>query len=119
MQNFSFHNPTAIHFGTGAIAQLSQRVPINARVLVLYGGSSAERNGTLAEVREALHGYQLQEFGGIEPNPSYETLIQAVEKVRSEDLDFLLAVGARWIRCRPANSPTGWRTPSPMSWSNT
>ena len=54
MQNFSFHNPTAIHFGTGAIAQLSQRVPINARVLVLYGGSSAERNGTLAEVREAL-----------------------------------------------------------------
>ena len=46
----------AIHFGTGAIAQLSQRVPSEARVLLLYGGSSAERTGTLAEVRQALQG---------------------------------------------------------------
>lgn len=93
MQNFSFHNPTAIHFGTGAIAQLSQRVPSEARVLLLYGGSSAERNGTLAEVRQALQGRLVQEFGGIEPNPSYETLMRAVEQVRSQGLDFLLAVG--------------------------
>ncbi|MFY7916355.1 MAG: iron-containing alcohol dehydrogenase, partial [Rubrivivax sp.] len=91
MQNFSFHNPTAIDFGTGAIAQLGQRVPSEARVLLLYGGSSAERNGTLAEVRQALQGRLVQEFGGIEPNPSYETLMRAVEQVRSQGLDFLLA----------------------------
>lgn len=93
MQNFTFHNPTAIHFGSGAIAQLSQQVPREARVLLLYGGSSAARNGTLDEVRQALHGRLVQEFGGIEPNPSYETLMRAVEQVRSQGLDFLLAVG--------------------------
>lgn len=93
MLNFIFHNPTAIVFGQGSIAQLSERVPVNARVLVLYGGSSAEKNGTLNEVREALQGRNIHEFGGIEPNPTYETLMRAVDMVRSNDLDFLLAVG--------------------------
>lgn len=93
MLNFIFHNPTAIVFGQGSIAQLSERVPVNARVLVLYGGSSAEKNGTLNEVREALQSRNIHEFGGIEPNPTYETLMRAVDMVRSNDLDFLLAVG--------------------------
>jgi len=93
MLNFTFHNPTAIVFGQGSIAQLSERVPVNARILVLYGGSSAEKNGTLNEVRTALQGRNIHEFGGIEPNPTYETLMRAVDLVRSKDLDFLLAVG--------------------------
>lgn len=33
------------------------------------------------------------EFGGIEPNPSYETLMNAVKIVRDEKVTFLLAVG--------------------------
>lgn len=93
MLNFTFHNPTAIVFGEGSITQLSERIPAGARVLLLYGGSSAERNGTLKEVRSALHGRDVHEFGGIEPNPTYETLMRAVELVRANKLDFLLAVG--------------------------
>ncbi|EZP38826.1 iron-containing alcohol dehydrogenase [Janthinobacterium lividum] len=95
MKNFEFHNPTKIVFGADTVAKLSILVPHDARVLILYGGASAEKTGTLAEVRAALALGQrsVQEFGGIEPNPSYETLMRAVAQVRSEKVDFLLAVG--------------------------
>ena len=93
MKNFEFHNPTRIVFGAGTVEKLSTLVPQDARVLILYGGASAEKTGTLAEVRTALGQRSVQEFGGIEPNPSYETLMRAVQQVRDEKRDFLLAVG--------------------------
>lgn len=93
MQNFDFYNPTRIFFGKGRIADLSKAVPPEARVLVLYGGGSIKSNGVFDEVMAALAGRDVREFSGIEPNPSYETLMQAVELVRKEKLDFLLAVG--------------------------
>lgn len=93
MHNFEYYNPTRIVFGEGSIPRLADLVPADARVLVLYGGGSAERNGTLAEVEAALGSRTMQRFGGIEPNPTYETLMQAVEQIRREKLDFLLAVG--------------------------
>ena len=93
MKNFEFHNPTRIVFGLDTVAKLSTLVPRDARVLILYGGASAEKTGTLAEVRAALGQRSVQEFGGIEPNPSYETLMRAVALVRDEKVDFLLAVG--------------------------
>ena len=93
MLNFDFHNPTRIIFGADTIARIDDYVPLKARVLVLYGGESARKNGTLDEVRTALGAREIQEFGGIEPNPSYETLMQAVELIHTQQLDFLLAVG--------------------------
>jgi NADP-dependent alcohol dehydrogenase len=93
MLNFEFQNPTRIVFGQDTISRIDTLVPKDARVAVLYGGQSAEKNGTLAEVRAALGQRQRHEFGGIEPNPSYETLMKAVELVRAEKVDFLLAVG--------------------------
>lgn len=93
MQNFTFYNPTRILFGKGRIADIAREVPANARVLITYGGGSVVKTGTLAEVKAALDGYTLFEFGGIEPNPTYETLMQAVEFARREKIDFLLAVG--------------------------
>ena len=93
MLNFEFHNPTRIVFGQGKVADLARLVPAQARVLVLYGGESARRTGTLDEVRAALGERSVSEFGGIEPNPSYETLMRAVAQVRAENIDYLLAVG--------------------------
>ncbi|MBU3825732.1 MAG: iron-containing alcohol dehydrogenase [Candidatus Oceanisphaera merdipullorum] len=93
MQDFSFYNPTRIEFGAGKIAQLSELVPAAARVLVLLGGDSARRSGTLDEVLAALGEREVQLFNGIEPNPSFETLMQAVAQVREQQLDYLLAVG--------------------------
>lgn len=93
MQNFDFHNPTRVLFGQGQIATLSTLVPEGARVLMLYGGGSIRANGVYDEVKSALAGHTVLEFGGIEPNPTYETLMRAIELVRAERVDFLLAVG--------------------------
>jgi NADP-dependent alcohol dehydrogenase len=93
MLNFEFHNPTKIVFGADTIAQLSTLVPPAARVLILTGGASAEKNGTLDQVRAALGQRSVHQFTGIEPNPSFETLMRAVEQIRRDDIDFLLAVG--------------------------
>lgn len=93
MLNFTFHNPTKIVFGKETIAQLNDLVPKDARVLVLLGGSSAKVNGTMNEVNAALGDRYVQEFSGIEANPTYETLMRAVEQARTEKIDFLLAVG--------------------------
>ena len=93
MQNFDFHNPTRIVFGKDRIADLSTLVPTDAKVLILVGGSSAEKTGTLAEVRQALGARTHATFSGIEPNPSFETSMQAVQQVKDGNFDFLLAVG--------------------------
>ncbi|HUX62129.1 alcohol dehydrogenase [Sulfuricella sp.] len=93
MQNFTLHNPTRILFGQGRIADISREIPTGARVLVTYGGGSVVKTGTLAEVKSALKDFTVFEFAGIEPNPTYETLMQAIELARREQIDFLLAVG--------------------------
>ncbi|MBV6848779.1 iron-containing alcohol dehydrogenase [Xanthomonas euvesicatoria] len=93
MQNFDFYNPTMVVFGQDTIGKIDSMVPRDSRVMILYGGQSAERHGTLGEVRSALGSRYQVEFGGIEPNPSFETLMKAVELARVEDVDFLLAVG--------------------------
>lgn len=93
MLNFDFYNPTHISFGQGHIAKLDSFVPMDAKVMVLFGGQSAQRTGTLDEVQQALGARQVLLFGGVEANPTYEKLMQAVEIAREQKIDFLLAVG--------------------------
>jgi NADP-dependent alcohol dehydrogenase len=93
VQSFQFSNPTKIIFGKGEIQHLPKEIPVNSKVLVLYGGGSVKKTGLLEAIKEVLKDYQLGEFGGIEPNPTYETLMKAVELIRKENYDFLLAVG--------------------------
>ncbi|MFW5804925.1 MAG: iron-containing alcohol dehydrogenase [Bacteroidales bacterium] len=93
MENFVFHNPVKIIFGKGEIAGLAKEIPENKKVMMLYGGGSIKKNFVYDAVKDALKNRDWTEFGGIEPNPKYETLMQAVEIVKSENVDFLLAVG--------------------------
>ncbi len=93
MLNFDFYNPTQIVFGKDRIADLAKLVPAGARVMIVVGGASAEKTGTLAEVRQALGTRQHSTFAGIEPNPAFDTAMKAVQQVRTGGFDFLLAVG--------------------------
>lgn len=93
MLNFEFYCPTKVVFGKDAIAKLSELIDKNKKVLMIYGGGSIKKNGVYDQVKKALDGYQLYEFSGIEPNPTYETCMKAVEMVKKENIDFLLAVG--------------------------
>lgn len=93
MENFSYCNPTRIVFGKGQIAQLSGLVPPGGRILMTYGGGSIRKNSVYDQVKTALANREVLEFGGIQPNPRYETLMEAVKVSRLNDVSFLLAVG--------------------------
>ena len=93
MLNFELCNPVKLIFGKGEIEKLSTLIPKESKVLVAYGGGSIFKNGIYDQVKTALHGFDVVEFGGIEANPYYETLMKAVEIIREQKIDFILAVG--------------------------
>lgn len=93
MQNFEYYNPVRIFFGKGEIAKLSNAISKDKKILMIYGGGSIKRNGVYQQVKDALVNHHLYEFSGIEPNPEYETCMKAVEYIKENNIDFILAVG--------------------------
>lgn len=112
---FSYHNPTQIHFGPNSFANLGDLIPRDARVLLLYGGGSIKRNGIHDQVCSALAGREVIEFGGVEANPTLETLSAAVDQVKRQKINFILGVGggsvadgAKFIACAALYAGDGW-----------
>ena len=93
MLNFELYNPVNYVFGKGQMAKLTDLVPTNTKILLAYGGGSIFKNGVYDQVKAALPNHDIVEFGGIEPNPRFETLMKAVEIIRAEKIGFILAVG--------------------------
>ena len=83
MNNFEFQNPTKIVFGKGSIAKLSELMYKGEKIMMTYGGGSIKKNGVYDQVMKALEGFSVIEFGGIEPNPDFDTLMKAVEICRN------------------------------------
>ena len=79
-------------FGKGQIATLKDNIKAE-KILFLYGGGSIKKNGVYDQVTAALSDRELVEFSGVEPNPKYETLMRAVEVMREQKIEFILAVG--------------------------
>lgn len=112
---FSFVNPTQIHFGQGQIARIADAIPADRKVLLLYGGGSIKNNGVYEQVVSALAEHQWQEFAGVEPNPTVETLDKAVAQVKDSGLDYILAVGggsvidgAKYVAAAALYDGEGW-----------
>jgi NADP-dependent alcohol dehydrogenase len=93
MLNFELYNPTNYVFGKGQTEKIAELIPQNSKVLLAYGGGSIFKNGVYEQVKSALSGFEVVEFGGIEPNPRYETLLKAVQIIREQNITFILAVG--------------------------
>ncbi|MBQ2385703.1 MAG: iron-containing alcohol dehydrogenase [Bacteroidales bacterium] len=93
MNNFIFQNPTKLIFGKGEIKRLSKLIDKDKKILMTYGGGSIKRNGVYEQVMQALEGYDIVEFSGIEANPDYSTLMKAVDICKTQNIDFILAVG--------------------------
>ena len=93
MQNFTYWNPVKVIFGKGTISELTELVPIDKKVLMIYGGGSIKKNGVYDQVKKALMNHTLVEFAGIEPNPLYQTCMKAVDVIKKEKIEFLLSVG--------------------------
>ncbi len=93
MLNFELYNPTNYIFGKDQMQKLSKLVPAGAKIMLAYGGGSIFKNGIHQQVIDNLNDFEIIEFGGIEPNPHFETLMKAVEIVKKEKITFILAVG--------------------------
>lgn len=96
MLNFEIQNPTQLVFGKdqlGKLASYIDKFSSNKRILLAYGGGSVEQTGLLQKIENELIGYQLVKFKGIEANPQYATLIKAVQVIKDENIDFILAIG--------------------------
>jgi len=90
---FNYKNPTQIEFGQGKIAELSALISKEHKVLVVYGGGSIKKNGVYDQVKNALNEHTWCEFGGVEANPTKETLDKAVAFGQENDVTYILAVG--------------------------
>lgn len=113
--NFSYLNPTRIQFGQGQIESINTLIPKNKKVLVIYGFGSIKKNGIYDQVAKALADHQWLEFSGVEANPTVETLNKAVEAVRENNIDFILAVGggsvidgSKYIAAASCYQGDGW-----------
>jgi len=93
MFNFSYQNPTRIVFGKDQISELTNLLPKDKKVLLIYGGGSIKRNGVYQQVVKALADVSFIEFAGVEPNPAFETLMRATTLVKEQGIDYILAVG--------------------------
>ncbi len=97
MQDFKFYAPTEVIFGKEAEEHLVEMIKKygGKKVLVHYGGKSAERSGLLDSVRNKLNtgGIPFIELGGVKPNPRLSLVHTGIELCRKENVDFILAVG--------------------------
>ncbi|MFR9620168.1 MAG: iron-containing alcohol dehydrogenase [Rikenellaceae bacterium] len=93
MNNFQFQNPTRIIFGKDQILNLGSMISKDLKIMITLGGGSVKKNGVYDQVVEALKDHNYIEFWGIEPNPTVETLREAIALGKAEGVDFILAVG--------------------------
>ena len=93
MLDFNLHIPVNLFFGKNSHENIASQIPAGAKVLMTYGGGSIKKNGVYEKVKEALAGFEVVEFGGIEANPQYSTLLKALDIIKDQNITFLLAVG--------------------------
>lgn len=97
MNNFNFCSPTEFIFGKGRECECGDYVRKygGSKVLIHHGGRSAIRSGLLDRVKDALikNNIAFCELGGVQPNPRDTLVYRGIELARSENVDFILAVG--------------------------
>lgn len=120
MQSFTYYVPTKILFGRGTESQAGAAVRAEggSRVLVLYGGGSAQRSGLLDRVTRSLEEAGLTYFlkGGIHPNPALAFVEETIAEYRDRGVDFLLAVGGGSVLDTAKGVGLGLRDPEGRVW---
>ena len=94
--NFMYSNPTKLYFGEDSLDYLNVELPkYGKKILLAYGGGSIKKNGIYDAVVSILkkNGKEIVELPGVMPNPTSDKLIEGCKLARSENVDFILAVG--------------------------
>ena len=77
--DFTYHNPTRIHFGRTAMDHLEEELKLyGPNVLFVYGKNSIKKSGLYDTVMKALAacGKQVTELSGINSNPRYTQVLE-------------------------------------------
>lgn len=96
MLNFEIINPTRIVFGKNQLDRLPtliNEISTTKKIMLAYGGGSIKTTGLLDKIKEKLSDFHVVEFGGIEANPQFTTLMNGVQLAKANNIDFILAVG--------------------------
>ena len=97
IEDFTYYAPTKVVFGRGAENKTGELVAELGckKILLHYGGGSAEGTGLLGRIRASLReaGAGFVELGGVVPNPRLSLVREGIELCRREGVDFILAVG--------------------------
>ncbi|MCI5498138.1 MAG: iron-containing alcohol dehydrogenase [Clostridiales bacterium] len=94
--NFTYSNPTRLHFGPDALEALAGELAhYGKKVQLIYGGGSIKKNGIYDQVVAILKdaGKEIYEDAGVMPNPTVEKLNEGCRIARENHVDLLLAVG--------------------------
>lgn len=94
--NFTYHNPTRLHFGPEALSHLAGELKnYGPRVQLIYGGGSIKKSGLYDQVIAILKeaGKEIFEDPGVMPNPTVEKLYEGCRIARENNVDLLLSVG--------------------------
>ncbi|MBE6320009.1 MAG: iron-containing alcohol dehydrogenase [Bacteroidales bacterium] len=96
LYDFSYQNPTRIHFGKKAINKLANELrEYGKNILLVYGKASIKKIGLYDQVMNILQaeGKNVVELAGINANPRYTQLLEGARLVREHNIDLILAVG--------------------------
>lgn len=93
ISNFTFQSPTKLIFGRGALGAIKREIPIEKKIMLVYGRDSLKTNGIYNKIVSILGSRIVCEFSGISSDPEYEFLLKGIEKIRANNIDYLLAAG--------------------------
>jgi len=94
--DFTYHNPTKIHFGKKSLENLKTEVEKYGKTVMLaYGKGSIKKSGLYDQVVSILKesGKNVVEVIGIMANPTYAKVQEGAKIVRDNNVDLILAVG--------------------------
>ena len=94
--NFTYYNPTRVHFGPDALDQLAgELAQYGPTVMLTYGGGSIKRSGLYDQVLAILQEADktVVEEPGVMSNPTVEKLDEGRKLAREHHVDLILAVG--------------------------
>lgn len=97
MLNFNYCNPTRILFGRDEHKKLGEALKKEniGKVLIVYGGGSALKNGTVSAVQASLEEVGIEYFtiGGVRANPTLDFAAKVKKIAVDSQVDALLAIG--------------------------
>ncbi|GHU81612.1 NADH-dependent alcohol dehydrogenase [Clostridia bacterium] len=96
VNNFTYQNITEIIFGKNTEDFVGKKAAqYGKKILFHYGGENIKKTGLYDKIISSLKNEKLDftELGGVVPNPRLSLVRKGIEICKTENIDFILAVG--------------------------